>query len=80
MLNQLQNIFFGVFCMPVGPYFKGGLKPCKFIVSDEFDRAAPNGTGGKKLVVTMLQVFKLMNKAVEKGFADCIYLRSSNSY
>ena len=35
---------FRVFTTPVGPYFKGGVKPLTICVSD-FDRAAPHGTG-----------------------------------
>ena len=35
---------FRVFTTPVGPYFKGGVKPLTIRVSD-FDRAAPHGTG-----------------------------------
>lgn len=39
---------FRVFCTPVGPYFKGGIKPLTIKVSD-FDRAAPHGTGHTRL-------------------------------
>ena len=35
---------FRVFTTPVGPYFKGGVKPLTIRVTD-FDRAAPHGTG-----------------------------------
>lgn len=35
---------FRVFTTPVGPYFKGGVKPLTICISD-FDRAAPRGTG-----------------------------------
>lgn len=38
---------FRVFGTPVGPYFKGGVKPLTLCVSD-FDRAAPRGTGHVK--------------------------------
>ena len=38
---------FRIFCTPVGPYFKGGVKPLTICVSD-FDRAAPHGTGNIK--------------------------------
>ena len=34
--------------MPVGAYFKGGLTPTNFIVS-EYDRAAHVGTGAAKV-------------------------------
>lgn len=39
------------FCIigsPVGPYFKGGAKPLKLWVSDNFIRAAPGGMGAAK--------------------------------
>ncbi|MBO5797873.1 MAG: aminotransferase class IV, partial [Clostridia bacterium] len=35
---------FRIFATPVGPYFKGGVKPLTLRISD-LDRAAPNGTG-----------------------------------
>ena len=38
---------FRMFCTPVGPYFKGGVKPIKLLLSD-YDRAAPHGTGNSK--------------------------------
>ena len=38
---------FRIFVTPVGPYFKGGVKPINLKVSD-FDRAAPHGTGNIK--------------------------------
>ena len=38
---------FRVFATPVGPYFKGGVKPITIKVCD-FDRAAPRGTGHVK--------------------------------
>ena len=38
---------FRVFATPVGPYFKGGVKPLTIKISD-FDRAAPCGTGNIK--------------------------------
>lgn len=42
--------------MPVGNYFKGGLAPTNFIVSEAFDRAAPYGTGAAKVGETMQEV------------------------
>jgi branched-chain amino acid aminotransferase len=42
--NEYQ---FRVFATPVGPYFKGGVKPLTLRISD-FDRAAPRGTGHVK--------------------------------
>ncbi|MEG1370627.1 MAG: branched-chain-amino-acid transaminase, partial [Carnobacterium sp.] len=47
-LKPANKFIFSVFCIPVGPYFKGGMKPVNFIISD-YDRAAPNGTGAQKV-------------------------------
>ena len=35
--------------MPMGDYYKGGIKPVRAIIFDEYDRAAPNGTGDIKI-------------------------------
>lgn len=43
-VKPAQEYQFRIFATPVGPYFKGGLKPITIRVSD-FDRAAPRGTG-----------------------------------
>lgn len=64
---------FSVFCMPVGPYFKGGMAPVDFIVSD-YDRAAPFGTGAAKVGGNYAASLYPYKQAAKKGFADCIYL------
>lgn len=64
---------FSVFCLPVGAYFKGGLSPVNFTVS-EYDRAAPFGTGAVKVGGNYAGSLLPHKLAVEKGFADCIYL------
>jgi branched-chain amino acid aminotransferase len=64
---------FSVFCFPVGPYFKGGMTPVNFMVSD-FDRAAPYGTGAAKVGGNYAASFYPNKLAKESGFADCIYL------
>lgn len=40
---------FLVLVTPVGPYYKGGLQAVKAIVLDDYDRAAPQGTGHIKV-------------------------------
>lgn len=72
-VKPAPEYLFCVFCSPVGPYFKGGLKPVKFTVSD-YDRAAPNGTGGVKVGGNYAGSLLPHELAVKKGFADCIYL------
>lgn len=64
---------FCVFCMPVGPYYKGGMKPVNYTVSD-FDRAAPYGTGAAKVGGNYAASLYSHELAKKSGFADCIYL------
>jgi branched-chain amino acid aminotransferase len=40
---------FLVFVTPVGPYFKGGIKPVNMLICRDVDRAAPLGTGIYKI-------------------------------
>lgn len=72
-VKPAPEYIFGVFCMPVGPYFKGGLSPVNFTIAD-FDRAAPYGTGAAKVGGNYAGSLMPHQKAAEKGFADCIYL------
>jgi branched-chain amino acid aminotransferase len=58
---------------PVGPYFKGALKPVRMMVS-EYDRAAPFGTGDIKTGGNYASSLLPNRLAKEQGFADCIYL------
>jgi branched-chain amino acid aminotransferase len=72
-VKPADEYLFTVFCMPVGPYFKDGLSPVNFMVSD-FDRAAANGTGQQKVGGNYAASMIAHEIAVKKGFADCIYL------
>ena len=73
-VKPAPQYIFTVFCMPVGPYFSGGLKPCNFVVQDEYDRAAPHGTGKQKVGGNYAASLQAHKKAAEAGYADCIYL------
>lgn len=72
-VKPATEYLFTVFCMPVGPYFKGGMTPVNFIVS-EYDRAAAHGTGQQKVGGNYAASMLSHQIAVDKGFADCIYL------
>lgn len=72
-LGPAPEFIFTVFCTPVGPYFKGGMTPINFIVTD-YDRAAPFGTGAAKVGGNYAASLLPHAEAVKKGFADCIYL------
>ncbi|MFW5794494.1 MAG: branched-chain amino acid aminotransferase [Bacillota bacterium] len=72
-VKPAPEYLFGVLCSPVGSYFKGGLQPVNFIVTDR-DRAAPNGTGDVKVGGNYAASMLSHQRAVDKGYADCIYL------
>ncbi|MCD7736580.1 MAG: branched-chain amino acid aminotransferase [Lachnospiraceae bacterium] len=64
---------FRVFTTPVGPYFKGGVKPLTIRVSD-FDRAAPHGTGHIKAGLNYAMSLYAIVDAHQKGFDENMYL------
>lgn len=72
-VNPAPEYIFTVFCTPVGAYFKGGLKPTNFIVSD-YDRAAPVGTGAVKVGGNYAASLMPGKEAKAKSYSDCIYL------
>jgi branched-chain amino acid aminotransferase len=72
-VKPAKEYIFLVFCTPVGAYFKGGMAPVNFTVSD-YDRAAPQGTGAAKVGGNYAGSLLPHELAVKKGFADCIYL------
>ncbi|QTQ16744.1 branched-chain amino acid aminotransferase [Treponema parvum] len=64
---------FRIFVTPVGPYFKGGIKPIYVRISDR-DRAAPHGTGDIKAGLNYAMSLYNIVDAHKKGFAENIYL------
>ena len=68
--NEYQ---FRVFGTPVGPYFKGGVKPLTIRVSD-FDRAAPHGTGHIKAGLNYAMSLHAIVDAHEQGYDENMYL------
>ncbi len=64
---------FRVFTTPVGPYFKGGVKPLTIRISD-FDRAAPNGTGHIKAGLNYAMSLHAIVDAHKQGYDENMYL------
>ena len=67
---------FRVFATPVGPYFKGGIRPLTVRISD-FDRAAPRGTGHVKAGLNYAMSLYAIVDAHEQGYDENIYLDSA---
>lgn len=76
-VQPAQEYIFTIFAMPVGNYFKGGLAPTKFIVSRDFDRAAPHGTGAAKVGGNYAASLLPGQEAHDAGYSDVIYLDPS---
>lgn len=72
-VKPAQEYQFRVFTTPVGPYFKGGVKPITLCVSD-FDRAAPHGTGHIKAGLNYAMSLHPIVEAHKAGFDENMYL------
>jgi branched-chain amino acid aminotransferase len=75
-VGPATEYLFLVFVTPVGPYFKEGFKPVDMLITREFDRAAPHGTGHIKVGGNYAASLRAIKKAKELGFANVIFLDS----
>ena len=71
--NEFQ---FRIFATPVGPYFKGGIKPLTLRISD-LDRAAPRGTGHIKAGLNYAMSLYNIVDAHEQGYDENVYVDSA---
>ncbi len=67
---------FRVFTTPVGPYFKGGVRPLTLRISD-LDRAAPKGTGHIKAGLNYAMSLYNIVDAHEQGYDENVYVDSA---
>jgi len=67
---------FRIFATPVGPYFKGGVKPLTIRVCD-YDRAAPHGTGHIKAGLNYAMSLYAIVDAHHQGYDENMYLDSA---
>ena len=73
-VDAADEYIFTIFAMPVGNYFKGGLVPTNFLIQDEYDRAAPHGTGAAKVGGNYAASMLPGKIAHDRNFSDVIYL------
>ena len=67
---------FRIFATPVGPYFKGGIKPLTVRISD-LDRAAPRGTGHVKAGLNYAMSLYNIVDAHDQGYDENVYVDSA---
>lgn len=73
-VNPAKEYTFMVFVTPVGPYFKGGIKPVNMMISRDYDRAAPRGTGTYKVGGNYAASLRAIVEAREQGYANVIFM------
>jgi branched-chain amino acid aminotransferase len=73
-LGPAEEYMFIVFVTPVGPYYKGGFKPVKALVVEEYDRAAPNGVGDCKVGGNYAAGLRGSEVGKKKGYPIVLYL------
>lgn len=75
-VNPSSEYKFIVFCVPVGPYYKNGLKAIDAIILDEYDRSAPKGAGCYKVAGNYAQTFTSSHIAKKQGYPITLFLDS----
>lgn len=73
-VKAVDEADFIVFCSPVGPYFKEGMKPIKAVIDREQDRAAPRGTGDVKVGGNYAASIYSSKNAHDLGYSNVLYL------
>ena len=73
-VKPAEEYIFTIFAMPVGNYFKGGLVPTNFLIQDEYDRAAPHGTGAAKVGGNYAASIAAQVKAESHGYTQVLWL------
>ena len=75
-VKPAEEYQFRMFCTPVGPYFKGGIRPLTICLS-EYDRAAPRGTGHLKAGLNYAMSLHAYVEAHKNGFDENMFLDSA---
>lgn len=75
-VKPAKEYTFVIFVTPVGPYFKGGIKPVNMLISRDVDRAAPLGTGIYKVGGNYAASLRAIIAARDSGYSNIIFLDS----
>lgn len=73
-LTPPEEYVFSVFVMPTGTFY--GADPIKALIMEEFDRAAPYGTGHAKVGGNYAPVYRWSEKAKKEGYNITLHLDS----
>ena len=73
-VHPASEYMFLIFVTPVGPYFKGGFSTNPYVITRDYDRSAPLGTGIYKVGGNYAASLKANNWAHEQGYSCEFYL------
>jgi branched-chain-amino-acid transaminase len=73
-VKPANEYLFIIFVTPVGPYFKGGFATNDYVITHQYDRAAPQGTGIYKVGGNYAAGLRANRWAHELGYAGEFYL------
>jgi branched-chain amino acid aminotransferase len=73
-LSPPEEYMFCVYVLPVGVYH--GVHPVKALILEDFDRAAPDGTGSAKVGGNYAPVLRWSEKARNEGYGITLHLDS----
>jgi branched-chain amino acid aminotransferase len=69
-----KEFLFCVIASPAASYFRGGVKPVKVWLSQEYTRAAPGGTGAVKCGGNYAAAFTAQQQALDEGCDQVVWL------
>ncbi len=73
-VNPADEYMLIIFVCPVGPYFKEGFNPVTIQIANDYDRAAPQGTGSIKVGGNYAASLQPAVRAKKEGFASVLFL------
>ncbi len=75
-ISPAKEYEFIILVVPVGPYYKSGIKPVDAMIVEELDRAAPQGTGHVKVAGNYAAGLKPRQIAKDRNFQVALFLDS----
>lgn len=74
-ITSSDELVFAVMCLPMGSFSgKSGLNPVDAVISRNYDRAAPNGTGSFKISANYAMSLYPYNLAHRLGYSELLFL------
>ena len=73
-VHPSEEYLFMIFVTPVGPYFKGGFATNPYVITRDYDRSAPLGTGCYKVGGNYAASLRANKWAHEQGYSCEFYL------